>query len=359
MKDFLDFDLCSSARSRRQVIKHVKKREMREKHRERIIIFSLFFFFFRRFKSSLRKLILIVDKQSAKKHNFIQYIHDMNNADRNYDVSFSTQRSTEDIFSLKKSLRDQKLAFCKTIQHEIIEQDRKWLESTIDEQIDVFDRIKRSRYQDIRSHLFDVLQKDTFRRFDSSYFQTFHDDNDENVETNIRFYIEDIRSIFEFETEKKNINIDWMYLERFKKRKNWSMTSFLRKFFDHEMKLLKKSRTSSIISTFLQKLRSNLINIVVLRWKHSDNFCLQTLLKICEKKNHFAVFKSQHMYIEFRMIDIRTNTFWYSIALYSIENHDIFRRCDQMIAIFAIQTSCLTLKFFKLLQICDTLFRFN
>ena len=123
-------------------------------------------------------------------------------------------------------------------------------------------------------------------------------------------------------------NIDWMFLKRFKKRKNWIMINFFKKSFDHEMKLLKKSKTFSIILTFLQKIRSNLINIVVFRKKHSNNFCLQILLKICEKKNHFAIFKCQHMYIEFKMIDIKTNTFWYFIALYSIENYNMFRKCD-------------------------------
>ena len=230
----------------------------------------------------------------------------MNNVDRNYDVSFSTRRSTEDIFSLKNSLRNQQLAFCKTLQHEIIEQNRKWLKDTIDEHLEIFDRIKKSRYQNIRNYLFSILQKDSIRCFDSSYFQTFHDDNDENVETDIRFYIEDFRSIFEFETEEKN-NIDWMFLNRFKKRKDWIMIDFFKKSFDHEMKLLKKSKTFSIISTFLQKIRSNLINIVVFRKKYSNNLCLQTLLKIIEKKNHFAIFRSQHMYIEFKMIDIRAN----------------------------------------------------
>ena len=123
MKVLLDFDLCNNARSREQVIRHAKKREMHEKHRERIT-FSLFFFLFQRFKSFSRKLILTICKQSVKKHNFIQYTYDMNNADRNYDVSFFTQRSTKDIFSLKKSLRNQQLTFCKTLQHEVIEQDR-------------------------------------------------------------------------------------------------------------------------------------------------------------------------------------------------------------------------------------------
>ena len=207
MKSFLDFDLCNSARFRRQINKHVKKREIREKHRERITFFFFFFFFFffcfRRFKSFSRKFFLIVRKQFAQKHNSIQYTHNMNNVDRNYNVSFSTRRSTKNIFSLKKSLKNRQLTFCKTIQHKIIEQNRKWLKNTIDEHFEIFDRIKKSRYQNIRNHLFDVLQKNIFRRFDSLYFQTFHDDNDENVETNIRFYIESFRSIFEFETKKK------------------------------------------------------------------------------------------------------------------------------------------------------------
>ena len=348
MKTLLDFDLCSNARSRRQIIRHAKKREMREKHRERItfsLFFFFFFFFFRRFKSFSRKLILTVDKQSAQKHNFIQYTYDMNNVDRNYEISFFTQRSTKDIFSLKRSLRDQQLTFCKILQHEVIEQDRKWLEVTIDNHLEIFDRIKSSRYRSIRSHLLFILQKDSIRHFDFLYFQTFHDDNDENVETDIRFYIKDFRSILEFETKEKN-NIDWIFLERFKKRKRWIMISFFRKSFDHEIKLLKKSRTSSIISRFLQKIRSNLINIAVFRKRNTNNLCLQTLLKIIEKKNHIAIFRNQHMYIIFRMIDNRANTFWYSIALYSIKIYSMFRRYDQMIAIFAIiSIVCLTFRF--------------
>ena len=130
--------------------------------------------------------------------------------------------------------------------------------------------------------------------------------------------------------------------------------------FVYESKLLK---TSSVNSTLLNRIRSYLINIIVFRLRlereQLNNLNLSTLLKICEKKNHIAVSRSQHMYIIFRMIDIRANTFWNSIALYSNENHDMFRRCAKMIAIFAIQTSCLTLKSFKLLQICDTLSRFD
>ena len=306
MESLLDFGLCSSARSRGQASRHAKKREIREKHRERITS-SLSSSSFRRFKSPSRKPILTVRRQPAKEHNSIQYTHDMNNAGRNYDIPFSTQRPTKDISSLKGPLRDQQLAFCKALQHEVIEQDKKWLEGTIDEHLEIFDRIKRSRYQDIRSHLLSILQGDSIRRSDFSYFQTFHDGNDEGVEADIRSYIEDFRSILESEAEEENNTTNWVFLERFKKRKDWTMAGFLRKSFDHEMKLLKKSGTSPVISRLLQELRPDLTNIAVLLRRHSNNPCLQTLLEVIEKKNHFATSKCQHMYIESRMADIRTN----------------------------------------------------
>ena len=232
----------------------------------------------------------------------------MNNAGRNYGVPFSTRRPTEDISSLKGPLRGQQLAFCKALQHEVIEQDREWLEGTIDEHLHVFGRIKRSRYQNIRSHLLDVLQGDTLRRSDPSYFHAFHDGNDEGAEAGIRSYIEGFRSILESEADEED-NIDWVFLGRFKKRKDWTMAGFLRKSFDHEVKLLKKSGTSPAISALLQEIRPDLTNIAVLRRRHSDNPCLQALLEACEKENHFAASKCQHMYIESRMADIRANTF--------------------------------------------------
>ena len=40
IKDFLDFDLCNNVCSRKQIIKHVKKRKMREKHRKQIFFFD-------------------------------------------------------------------------------------------------------------------------------------------------------------------------------------------------------------------------------------------------------------------------------------------------------------------------------
>ena len=88
------------------------------------------------------------------------------------------------------------------------------------------------------------------------------------------------------------------------------MIDFLRKSFVYESNLLK---TFSINSTVLNRIRSYLINIIVLRLRLQrgklDNFNLLTLLKICEKGNHIAVSRNQHMYIVFRMIDIRANTF--------------------------------------------------
>ena len=127
MKSFFDFDLCNNVRFRKQINKHVKKRKIREKHRKRI-------FFFRRFKSFSRKFIFIVDKQFVKKHNFIQYIHDMNNVDKNYDVSFSTRRFTKNIFSLKNSLRNQQLTFCKILQHEITNKFENFFKKNFDQE---------------------------------------------------------------------------------------------------------------------------------------------------------------------------------------------------------------------------------
>ena len=88
------------------------------------------------------------------------------------------------------------------------------------------------------------------------------------------------------------------------------MIDFFRKSFVYESKLLK---TFSINSILLNRIRSYLINIIVFDFrferKQLNNFNLLTLLKICEKKNHIAISKNQHMYIIFRMIDIKTNTF--------------------------------------------------
>ena len=224
-----------------------------------------------------------------------------------------------------------------------------------------FDRVFKTRYNIIKENLFRIIVNS--ERCDEFYRQTFHDVDDEKIEIAIRFQIEYHRATIEVESEnnkKMQNDSNWIFLKRFKKRKRWIMIDFFRKSFVYESKLLK---TSSVNSIFLNRIRSYLINIIVFRLRFEreqlDNFNLSTLLKICEKRNHIAVSRNQHMYIVFRMIDIRANTFWNSIALYSKKNHDMFRRCAQMIAISAIQTSCLTLKFFKLFQICDTLFRFD
>ena len=87
------------------------------------------------------------------------------------------------------------------------------------------------------------------------------------------------------------------------------MINFFKNSFDHELRLLKKLKTFSIISRLLQKIRFDLIIIVVFCKKNTNNFCLQRLLKIIEKENHIAIFKNQHMYIIFKMIDIKIITF--------------------------------------------------
>ena len=81
MKNVHDFNLCNIVRLRKQIIKHVKKRKIREKHRNRNC--------FRKFKSFSRKFIFIFDKQFVKKHNFVQYIYDINDVNKNYDILFS------------------------------------------------------------------------------------------------------------------------------------------------------------------------------------------------------------------------------------------------------------------------------
>ena len=94
-------------------------------------------------------------------------------------------------------------------------------------------------------NLFNILISHIFKHFTTTTTRT--------LKQTFVFISKIFRSIFEFETEKKN-NIDWMFLKRFKKRKKWIIINFLRKSFHHEMKLLKKSTTSLIISRFLQKI---------------------------------------------------------------------------------------------------------
>ena len=366
MKDLFDFDLCINVFSRRQVLRRAKKREMRHKQQSNsrfrftFYFFFFFFFFYRRLRLFARKMNVSINKQSFIEHNVEQYIDNLFDFVKN--ILYSIRRLTFDVFSLNEKLKNRSKRLIEHVQIEIKFAKIAWLIHTIFDVFEFmnFDRVFKIRYNIIKKNLFKIIVNS--ERCDEFYKQTFHDVDDEKIEIAIRFQIEYHRATIEIESKnnkKMQNDSNWIFLKRFKKRKKWIMIDFLRKSFVYEFKLLK---TSSINSIFLNKIRSYLINIIVFRFrlerKQLNNFNLSTLLKICEKKNHIAIFRSQHMYIVFKMIDIKANTFWNFIALYSNENHDMFRRCDQMIAIFAVQISCLTLRLFKLLQICDILFRF-
>ena len=62
-----------------------------------------------------------------------------------------------------------------------------------------FDRILRSRYNDIRENLLRVTTDP--KRCDEFYRQAFHDADDEKVEAAIRFHIEYHRRAIEAESE--------------------------------------------------------------------------------------------------------------------------------------------------------------
>ena len=83
-----------------------------------------------------------------------------------------------------------------------------------------FDRVLRTRYSIIKKNLFKVIVNS--ERCDEFYRQAFHDVDDEKIETAIRFQIEYHRVAIEVESknnrEMQN-DFDWMFLERFKKRK--------------------------------------------------------------------------------------------------------------------------------------------
>ena len=302
-----------------------------------------------------------INKQFFIEHNVEQYIDNLFDFVKN--IFYSIRRFIFDVFSLNEKLKNRSKRLIEHVQIETRFAKIAWLIYTIFDVFEFmnFDRVFKTRYNIIKENLFRIIVNS--ERCDEFYRQTFHDVDDEKIEIAIRFQIEYHRAIIEIESEnnkKMQNDSNWIFLKRFKKRKKWIMIDFFRKSFVYESKLLK---TFSIKSILLNRIRSYLINIIVFRFrferKQLNNFNLLTLLKICEKKNHIAISRNQHMYIVFRMIDIKTNTFWNSIALYSNENHNMFRKCVQMIAIFAIQISYLTLKFFKLFQICDILFRFD
>ena len=55
-----------------------------------------------------------------------------------------------------------------------------------------------------------------------------------------------------------------------------------------------------------RELQNDIIDIISFFREQFNYFNLRTLLKIYEKKNHFAIFKSHRMYIEFKINDIKT-----------------------------------------------------
>ena len=84
-------------------------------------------------------------------------------------------------------------------------------------------------------------------------------------------------------------------------------------FVTYKTKLLKISKTFSINLNLLNNINFYFINIIIFRFrfdrKELNNFNLHALLKVCEQKNYVIVFKCQYIYIIFKIIDIKTNTF--------------------------------------------------
>ena len=121
----------------------------------------------------------------------------------------------------------------------------------------------------------------------------------------IRFYIESNRLIIEFEIKQNDINIDWMFLKRFKKNKKWKFDDFVQKKFEHEMKRLFKFFFWFQITNVLRiAKRYNWYNFVFS--KTIKLFQLENVVENLRKKNHFAIFKNHRIYIKFKMNDIRT-----------------------------------------------------
>ena len=318
MKNLLDFDLSDSARSREQIIRHAKKRQMREKHqqqqilesRSQLISFIYFFFFFFFFWNSLsRKSAFAVNKQSVDEHNVVQYIYDMKNVNAHHEIFFSIRRFIMNIFETKKSLKSRLRTLCQYKQKNFREENEQWLKMSIDDQFELlrFQRIKKIQYNNIRDHLLKIMLFDATRHCERSYVKIYHNDDENVIIRKIRSYIESNRLVIEFEIKQDDINIDWMFLERFKKNKKWRFDDFVQKFFEHEMKrLFKRENFFDLKSRMNRELQNDMTDMISLLRKQSNYFNLKTLLKIYEKKNYFTVFKSHQMYIEFKMNDIRT-----------------------------------------------------
>ena len=317
MRDLFDFDLFDNVRSRRQVIRHAKKRQMREKHQQQqilesrsqfIFFFFFFFFFFSFWISSSRKFAFVVNKQSVDEHNVVQYIYDMKNVNAHHEILFSTRRSTMNIFEIKKLLRSRLRTLCQYRQKNSREKNEQWLKMSIDDQFELlkFQRIKKTQYNSIRNHLLKIMLFDVTRHCERSYVKTYHNDDERAMIREIRFYIESNRLIIEFEIKQDDINVDWMFLKRFKKNKEWKFDDFVQKFFEHEMRrLFKRENFFDLKSRMYRELQDNMIDMISLFRKQSNYFNLKTLLKIYERKDYFAIFKSHRMYIKFKINDIK------------------------------------------------------
>ena len=218
MKDLFDFDLSESARSREQVIRHAKKRQIREKHqqqqmfesRSQLIFFIYFFFFFFFFwNSSSRKSAFAVNKQSVDEHNVVQYIYDMKNVSAHHEISFSTRRSIMNISETKKSLKSRLRTLCQYKQKNFREENEQWLRMSIDDQFELlkFQRIKKTQYNSIRNHLLKIMLSDATRHCERSYVKTYHNDDKNVMIRKIRSYIESNRLIIEFEIKQDDIKI--------------------------------------------------------------------------------------------------------------------------------------------------------
>ena len=71
-------------------------------------------------------------------------------------------------------------------------------------------------------------------------------------------------------------------------------------------RLFKRENFFDFKSRMYRELQNDMIDIISFLREQSNYLSLRTLLKIYERENHFAVFKSHRMYIEFKMNDIRT-----------------------------------------------------
>ena len=272
------------------------------------LIFFIFFSFFSFWNSFSRKPAFAVNKQSVDEHNVVQYTYDMKNVNAHHEILFSTRRFTMNISETKKFLRSRLKTLCQYKQKNSREKNEQWLRMSIDDQFDLlkFQRIKKTQYNSIRNHLLKIMLFDATRHCQKSYVKIYHNDDENAMIKKIRFYIESNRLIIEFEIKQGDINVDWMFLERFKKNKEWRLDDFVQEFFEHEMRrLFKRKNFSDLKSRMYRELQNDMIDMISLFREQSNYLSLRALLKIYEREDHFAVSKSHRMYIKFKMNDIR------------------------------------------------------